>query len=86
MEEFFELLGNIDGNLIKKQRYYYPLENGKMAEIDCYYGKLKSLKTVEVEFSSFEEANAFQKPDWFGKEVTDILEFKNRNLSQYDRL
>ena len=86
MEEFFELLGNIDGNLIKKQRYYYPLENGKTAEIDCYYGKLKSLKTVEVEFSSFEEAYAFQKPDWFGKEVTDILEFKNRNLSQYDRL
>lgn len=86
MEEFFELLGNIDGNLIKKQRYYYPLENGKTAEIDCYYGKLKSLKTVEVEFASFEEAYAFQKPDWFGKEVTDIMEFKNRNLSQYDRL
>lgn len=86
MNEFFELLGSIDGNLIKKRRYYYPFEDGKVAEIDCYYGKLKRLKTVEVEFPSFEEADTFQKPDWFGKEVTDSMEFKNRHLSQLNKI
>lgn len=78
-KEYLELLEKVEGNIIKKVRILYPLED-KMAEVDFFFGELKGLKTVEIEFNSIEEANSFKLPDWFGEEVTGDDRYKNYNL------
>lgn len=83
-EEFFKLLQDVDGKLIKKRRYYIDVGAKKSAELDVYFGHLAGLKTVEVEFSSLEESNAFIVPNWFGEEVTNDKYYKNKNLSKID--
>lgn len=65
---------------VEKTRYIQPLENGLKAEVDFYKGVLLGLKTVEVEFNSLSEMNSFEKPEWFDREITDEIEYKNRNL------
>lgn len=68
-------------NPIEKTRYRIPLEGGLTAELDVFSGKLAGLCLVEVEFSSYETAERFLPPSWFGDEVTYIKKFKNKNLS-----
>lgn len=58
---------------IKKTRYYYPLPQNLVAEVDIYDLNLKGLIVVEVEFPNIEAYKNFQIPEWFGKEVTDSL-------------
>jgi CYTH domain-containing protein len=72
-------------NLIEKTRYIIPISDRLNAELDVYIGKLNGGKVVEVEFSSETEAWAFKEPNWFGKEITMEKQFKNKNLSIYDR-
>ena len=52
------------------------------AEIDVFEGVLESLKTVEVEFCSEEDAKNFEIPNWFGEEITYNKEYKNAYLSK----
>ncbi len=82
-EQYQALQKKCDASPVIKKRYYVPLENNLMAEIDYYEGKLKGLITTEVEFSSEKAANSFVAPDWFGKEVTFDSRYKNTNLSLY---
>jgi len=67
--EFDKLWALTERNL-QKTRYLIPLSNNLTAELDVFDGKLFGLSWVEVEFSSIEEMNNFQKPDWFGKDIT----------------
>lgn len=78
-----DIIGNklYTGHIIEKLRYKIPLENGLIAELDVYGGRHFGLVVVEVEFKNEEEANNFQKPDWFGEEVTENENYKNKNLS-----
>ena len=55
---------------LEKTRYNIPLENNLIAELDIFKGELKGVYFVEVEFISEEQMEAFQKPDWFSKDVT----------------
>lgn len=80
-EAFEHILPKIDGILIDKIRYLIPLEDGHMAELDIFQGKLAPLRLVEVEFSSIEEAEQFVAPEWFGDDVTNSKEYHNSNLS-----
>lgn len=66
---------------VSKDRIEIPLPGGKTGELDLYRGHLEGHMTVEVEFASEEEAKAFRKPDWFGKEITADKRFKNKNLA-----
>jgi CYTH domain-containing protein len=50
-------------------------------ELDVYHGRLNGLHTAEVEFDSSAGAEAFEPPDWFGREVTDEPGFKNKRLA-----
>ena len=84
--DFLDLFKKTNSKIIKKVRYYYPLQNNKIAELDCYFGKLKGLNTVEVEFESMEEAENFNIPLWFGKEVTYDKKFKNHDLSNLETI
>ena len=47
-------------------------------EIDEY--QQYDLQTVEVEFTSEKEAAAFTPPAWFGEEIGDEEEFRNKQL------
>jgi len=87
-EDYELFLHSKIGTQIKKSRYKIPGENGLVYELDIYDGELKGLKVVEVEFTDTpdftaeELANKFEKPHWFGREVTANKEYKNSSLAK----
>ncbi|WP_317367523.1 CYTH domain-containing protein [uncultured Tyzzerella sp.] len=81
-EEFDNLWLKIEGEPIIKTRYFIPLKEGLIAELDIYDGNLKGFKNVEVEFDSIEEANSFVPPDWFGEDITKNIKYTNAYLSK----
>lgn len=81
-EGYSHLLKKADGNVITKRRYKIPLNKRLTAELDIFEGSFEGLKTVEVEFESIDEANAFSAPDWFGQDVTMTGSFQNSRLSK----
>ena len=80
-ESYEHLKTKIDGRLISKKRYMIPL-NTYTIELDIFDGELAPLILAEVEFPSIEEANAFQAPDWFQKDVTYDGRYHNSRLSE----
>jgi adenylate cyclase len=60
----------------------------QVLEIDTYLDNLDGLFTLECEFSSIEEAEAFEPPDWAAgaMEVTYDPQYKNKNLAQLTSL
>ena len=85
-ESFEHLLKKCDGIIISKSRYKIPIENNLTAELDIFKGDLDSLKLVEVEFKSVEEANNFTPPEWFGEDVTTDGRYHNSYISKYGLL
>lgn len=84
-ESYEHLSSKIDGILIEKNRYLIPLNDGLVAELDIFEGKLSDLVLVEVEFESIEEANSFIAPEWFGEDVTHSGNYQNSYLSQHTK-
>ena len=82
-EEYENLRKKAETREVVKRRYFYPLDDGHTAEIDIYAGGLEGFKIVEVEFDSIEEAESFAPPDFFGKDVSRIDEYKNVKLALY---
>ena len=82
-QEYENLRKKVETREVVKRRYFYPLEDGHTAEIDMYEGELDGFKIVEVEFESIEEAEAFTPPDFFGKDVSRIDDYKNVKLALY---
>lgn len=80
-EKYQKLKKITDLNVVYKTRYFIPMEK-YTCKLDVYHN-IKGLITVEVEFESKKDANNFIVPDWFGEEITNIEEFKNKNLAQY---
>ena len=56
-----------------------------VAEVDLFEGDLAGLCLVEVEFASEDDANAFEAPDWFGRDVTAIKGWSNADLARNGR-
>ena len=82
-ESYEHLLKKADGNIITKTRYLIPINDGTLtAELDIFEGKFEGMELIEVEFSSVEQADAFQKPDWFGEDVTQNKKYHNSYLSR----
>ena len=81
--QFNNLWSKIEPGIIDKKRYYIPLSDSLTAEFDVYFGALAGLFTVEVEFSTENDAMMFSPPVWFGKEVTFDGRFSNSSLSLY---
>lgn len=69
-EEYENIKINKDANVIDKERYIIPIENGLKIELDVFKGIFKGIIFAEVEFPSEEQAINFKIPDWFGKELT----------------
>ena len=66
-------------NNIEKTRYKIDYE-GKLWEIDVFYGDNKGLIVAEIELNSIEES--YQIPDWIDREVTHENRYFNANLSK----
>lgn len=82
-ESYEHLREKADGNIITKTRYLIPINDDSLtAELDIFEGKFAGMLLVEVEFSSVEQADAFQKPDWFGEDVTYDKKYHNSYLSK----
>ena len=79
---YFEVMWPLtEGRRIEKIRYDIPLENGLVAELDIFCGKLMGHVTAEVEFKTADEMDSFVPPSWFGEEVTKDPRYQNYNLS-----
>ncbi len=85
-EEYNSLLQKkLEGSrTIVKNRYYYKLENGLTLEIDEFLNDYKGLYIAEIEFSSIEQAQNFEKPSWLGDDVTSNINFKNAIMAKID--
>lgn len=68
------------GERIVKTRYKYPLSDGLVAEVDVFDGTKKGLILAEVEFPDTQSMEHFQKPDWFGEEVSQDRRYHNSNM------
>ena len=82
-EQFDTLWRKVEGVAIEKTRFLIPLGGGLTAELDEYHGALAGRYTVEVEFSTIDDAMAFVPPPWFGMEVTEDYRYSNAVLSKY---
>lgn len=69
-EAEFNKLWLLTEKSLEKIRYEIPLHDNLIAELDVFRGELEGLSFVEVEFISEDQMNLFQKPDWFGKDIT----------------
>lgn len=72
-----ELLKLAIGSSIEKIRYCIPVGN-HVFEVDVFSGENEGLVIAEVELQS--ETEAFEKPDWLGKEVSGDPRYYNANL------
>ncbi|WP_020586976.1 CYTH domain-containing protein [Desulfobacter curvatus] len=70
------------GRQVEKQRSKVVLDSGFTAEIDEFSGALAGLFLCEVEFGDQEQAGAFVPPQWFGAEVTEDAQYKNKSLAE----
>jgi adenylate cyclase len=73
-----------EGRRVAKRRHLIHL-GAVTAELDVYERELEGLVTVEVEFASERQADRFQAPEWFGREVTGDQRFKNESLATRGR-
>lgn len=76
----FDALWPLTRGCISKTRYRIPCQ-GKTIEMDVYDGRHRGLVTADIEFKSRGEAEKFQFPDWFGREVTGDWRFANEKLA-----
>ena len=66
------------GGLVDKRRHYVDF-GGHLWEVDEFLGENAGLVVAEIELDSADEA--FEKPDWIGREVTDSKRYYNLALA-----
>lgn len=89
-KEEFEALKEV-GNLTEKmfiRKYYYsiPIDKYLLTVSIVDEGTNTEFCYGEIEFKSEKEALDFNPPEWFGKEVTDDLNYKMKNYWKRTRL
>ena len=73
------LLQLCEPGIIEKIRYEVSVADHTY-EVDRFLGANKGLTVAEIELGY--ETEAFQKPDWLGKEVTSEVKYHNAELSK----
>lgn len=79
-EQYLDEIGKSEGRIIKKTRYYIPCGKHTI-ELDIYGGRHTGLVVCEIEFESESDASSFVAPEWFGKEITYDISFRNKILA-----
>jgi adenylate cyclase len=67
-----------------KTRMTAPLGSLEL-EVDLFGGDLDGLVLLEIEFSDETEAESFDPPAWFGREVTGDEAYLNESLATKGR-
>jgi len=75
--EVMELMKIAEPGIIDKTRFQVK-KGDHTFEVDEFYGENEGLVVAEVELASEEEA--FEKPEWLGKEVTGDVKYYNSML------
>ena len=79
-EQFQTLWPSTEGRRLEKVRSM--VKHGVFqVEVDQYLGDLEPLLIAEVEFSSAEESERFEKPEYLGLDVTEVEAYKNISLA-----
>lgn len=82
LDAYEHLLPKADGIVLTKRRYMIPIKDTDLTiELDVFSGKYEGLMLAEVEFKTKEEAENFNPPLWFGKDVTFSGEYQNSRLA-----
>jgi len=81
-DEYNDLLAKQVGDTIYKTRYQF-YEQGTLIAVDVYSGGLTGLAVVEAEFENVGQAEKYTPPEWFGKDITSDLRYKNANLARH---
>ena len=68
----FKALQKIDGKIVRKLRYRYDYNN-RIAEVDIFQDTLKGLIIVDFEFSTIEEKDIFEMPEFCLADVTQEI-------------
>lgn len=79
---YAHLLEKADGNIITKTRYLIPEKDDLTIELDVFHGVFDGLVIAEVEFESMEQAENYQPPEWFGKDVSKDTNYHNATMSK----
>lgn len=79
---FYRLLTKSEGGIIKKTRYFLPLDDGLMVELDHFESPMEGLYLAEIEFPTVEAAKAFPGLPWFGEDVTEDTRYHNSVMSK----
>jgi adenylate cyclase len=79
IDEAIVLLKLCEEGVIDKTRFEVKIRN-HIFEIDEFYGENEGLIIAEIELNS--ETEAFEKPNWLGKEVTNDRRYYNSYLSK----
>jgi adenylate cyclase len=79
-EQFEALWPLTDGRVVEKVRYLVPTETGEI-EVDVFEGELAGMITAEMEFESEAQRDAFDPPEWLGREVTGDERYANETLA-----
>ncbi len=77
----YDKLSKLSVRRLVKTRYYAPLPEGLVAEIDVFHGPLEGLIMVEVEFGDESARRAFLPPPWFGRDVSQETWARNSFLA-----
>jgi len=77
----YDILSQLDGQLIKKVRHYYD-HHGRIFSIDVFEGELTGLILSEVESDDLEDLMSIEPPAFVTKEVTEDPFFDGGNLSK----
>lgn len=80
VEEAEEMIATLCSGLILKTRHYVN-HAGHLWEIDVFEGDNAGLIVAEVELSAEDEA--FEPPQWLGREVTQERRYYNQALSEH---
>lgn len=80
VEDAESIISNACGEMISKTRYIIPIDDNVKAEVDEFHGSLSGLVIAEVELPS--ENYEFDKPSFFGREVTGNSAYYNHNLAK----
>jgi len=75
-----QLLAMSDGPVVEKIRHLCPHE-GMTWEVDEFLGANAGLVLAEIELG--DEAEAYERPDWLGVEVTEDPRYTNAYLSKH---
>lgn len=68
-----KLIPKKEYNQISKNRYIIPYKKGLKIELDVFDDLFTGIIFAEIEFESEEQAKKIELPNWFGKEVSNMV-------------